>query len=191
MPQPDDTPPALRLETLPLESLQLDPSNARRHDLANLNAIARSLERFGQQKPVVVDARLRVLAGNGTVVAARQLGWTTIQAARTSLTGDAADAYALADNRSAELAAWDADQLGQTLARLAESATIDRADTGFSPAAARRLIREAGDAAHADADVDNLPTLRQVLIECETEDQQKQLYDRLRAEGLRCRVLSF
>ena len=110
----------LALERVPLESLQPDPSNARVHDDRNIEAIAASLQRFGQRKPIVVDADGIVRAGNGTVEAARRLGWTHIDIARTTLRGEAAMEFALADNRSAELAEWDLERLATQLGAIGE-----------------------------------------------------------------------
>lgn len=94
-------------ERVPVASLQLDQRNARRHGMRNLEAVKESLRRFGQQRPIVVDADGVVLAGNATLMAARELGWEHIDIMRTSLTGKAATEYAVADNRTAELAEWD------------------------------------------------------------------------------------
>lgn len=107
----------LRIENVNINSLQPDPANARTHDSKNLKAIASSLEKFGQRKPIVVTPDSIVVAGNGTLEAAKSLGWTQIAIARTPVgwTWDQVKAFALADNRTAELAEWDdkvlADQL--------------------------------------------------------------------------------
>src|SRR5438309_1239332 len=78
-------PNTMTIETLPISTLSEDPANARRHPQRNLEQIKASLRRFGQQKPIVVDATNTVRAGNGTLAAARALGWTTIQAVRSEL----------------------------------------------------------------------------------------------------------
>jgi 16S rRNA G966 N2-methylase RsmD len=107
----------LRIETVEIASLTFDPSNARKHDGKNLEAIAGSLKLFGQRKPIVVTPDNIVVAGNGTLEAAKTLGWSEIVIARTPIgwTWDQIKAFALADNRTAELAEWDdkilADQL--------------------------------------------------------------------------------
>jgi hypothetical protein len=90
-----------------VDTLQVDQRNARRHGMRNLEAVKESLRRFGQQRPIVVDAAGVVLAGNATLLAARELGWTAIDIMRTTLKGKAATEYAVADNRTAELAEWD------------------------------------------------------------------------------------
>jgi DNA modification methylase len=97
----------MKISTVDINRVVPDPDNARLHDDRNIRAIAGSLEKFGQQKPIVIDGDSRVIAGNGTVAAAQSLGWKKIQVVRTELTGDEARAFALADNRTAELAEWD------------------------------------------------------------------------------------
>lgn len=117
-------------ETIKLASLALDPRNARKHDKKNIAAIKGSLKAFGQQKPIVVDGDGIIIAGNGTYVAAKELGWDEIAIYRTELKGDEAKAYALADNRSGELAEWDDAILDETLKELISSG-IDVAELGF------------------------------------------------------------
>lgn len=108
----------MNIERISISDLLEDPANARKHDAKNLRAIKGSLKRFGQQKPLVVDAKGIVIAGNGTLAAARELGWDTIDVVRTTLAGAEAIAYAIADNRAGELAGWDDDVLGKALAAL-------------------------------------------------------------------------
>jgi site-specific DNA-methyltransferase (adenine-specific) len=112
----------MKLEIMQIPSLTLDPNNARTHDTTNLEAIAGSLTQFGQRKPIVIDKNNVVVAGNGTVTAAKSLGWTEIQAVRVPADWDAEriKAFALADNRSAELAAWDVKVLNAQLMELVE-----------------------------------------------------------------------
>ena len=94
----------METQSVEINTLLLDPANVRSHDEKNLNAIKASLNRFGQQKPIVVDRLGTVIAGNGTLVAAKSLGWSSINIVKTELSGPDAVAYAIADNRTAELA---------------------------------------------------------------------------------------
>jgi DNA modification methylase len=121
----------MNVDVVLIDDLELDPNNARRHSKKNLDAIAASLERFGQRKPIVVW-RNRVVAGNGTLVAARSLGWREISVARCpdDWSVDKVTAYALADNRSAELAVWDEQVLTEQLKQL-ELADWDVEALGF------------------------------------------------------------
>jgi site-specific DNA-methyltransferase (adenine-specific) len=119
------------IETVLIADLVLDPRNARKHDGKNLQAIAESLKQFGQRKPIVVWGET-VVAGNGTLVAAKSLGWTEITVARVpdDWDKDRVMAYALADNRSAELAEWDEQVLTEQLKEL-ELAEWDVEALGF------------------------------------------------------------
>lgn len=109
----------LDVRLVALDDLTLDPRNARKHSPRNLAAIAESLEAFGQRKPIVVSQDMVVVAGNGTVEAARQLGWSQISVAVLPWTDpDKCMAYALADNRTAELAEWDGEVLAGQLVEL-------------------------------------------------------------------------
>ena len=130
----------MNIETIAVAELSLDPSNVRKHSRRNLDAIKASLRKFGQQKPIVVDAKGIVLAGNGTLTAAKELGWTEIQATRTELAGVEATAFAIADNRTAELAEWDEDGLAKVL----ESLKVEDADllaaTGYDSAEVDKMV---------------------------------------------------
>jgi DNA modification methylase len=101
----------MNTELVPIEDLTPDPANARKHGERNLSSIIDSLRAFGQQKPIVVDRRGVVIAGNGTLEAAKRLGWEEIAVVRTELDPTQATAFGIADNRTAELAEWDEDVL--------------------------------------------------------------------------------
>lgn len=110
----------MKLETIKIATLTPDPQNARTHDDTNLKAIQGSLREFGQRKPIVITQDNTIAAGNGTVAAAKELGWTEIQAVRVPADWDAdrIKAFALADNRTAELASWNPEVLADQLIEL-------------------------------------------------------------------------
>ena len=116
-----------------IKDLKLDPENVRIHDERNIHAIKASLEKFGQQKPIVVDKDNMVIAGNGTLVAAKKLGWKKIAVVETELQGVDLVAYGIADNRTGELAVWDEAKLLEIMNMLQVDETIDEVVTGFSP----------------------------------------------------------
>ena len=108
----------MKYETATIASLMLDPANVRTHDSKNLESIKASLARFGQQTPIVVNSKGIVVAGNARLMAAKMLNWSSVEIVRTDLEGAEAIAYAIADNRTAELAGWDEAALAQQLAAL-------------------------------------------------------------------------
>jgi hypothetical protein len=115
----------LRTLALPIADLTPDPTNVRTHSERNVEAIANSLKRFGQRKPIVVQRQgMIVRAGNGTVDAAKQIGWDTIAAVVIDEDAVEATAFAIADNRSAELAGWDHEALVQLLQELPDAESV-------------------------------------------------------------------
>jgi ParB-like chromosome segregation protein Spo0J len=110
---------SLRPLALPIADLTPDPDNARLHDENNLAAIQGSLAEFGQVQPLVVQQEgLIVRVGNGRLEAARRLGWTHLAAVVVSGSDPRMKALAVADNRTAELASWDADVYRELLAEI-------------------------------------------------------------------------
>jgi ParB-like chromosome segregation protein Spo0J len=97
----------------------LDPANTRKHGETNLDAIKGSLATYGQRKPVVARGDTRtVIAGNGTLQAARDLGWNHLAVVFTDDDPLTAAGFSIADNRTAELAEWDAEALDRLLSEI-------------------------------------------------------------------------
>lgn len=134
--------PSLAPLTVAIDTLRPDAANARSHDQRNIDAIAASLAAFGQRKPIVVQSQGRIIrAGNGTVRAAQSLGWTEIAAVVVDETNEAAAQFAIADNRTAELAEWDTDTLSLLLHSMDEDA---RKLCGFTDGELDDLLKDMG-----------------------------------------------
>lgn len=89
------------------------PDNVRDHPEENIEAIAFSLQTYGQVTPIVVDRKGVVRKGNGTFLAAQRIGATEIAA--VTFVGKDAQGYAIADNQTGLTSKWNyaalADQL--------------------------------------------------------------------------------
>lgn len=124
-----------------IEDLTPDNANARVHDDQNMRSIKASLKRFGQRAPIVVQKNgMVVRAGNGRLEAARQLGWEYIAAVIVDEDNLNATAFAIADNRTAELASWDQQVLSQMLGELISFDHDLAIDTGFNEAQIEAMI---------------------------------------------------
>lgn len=112
----------MKIKSYSITDLTFDPNNARKHPEANLKALEESLNQFGQQKPIVITTAGVIVAGNGTVEAATRLGWSEVMAVEVPAdwSKEKIAAFALADNRTAELAQWDARELLDQLEQLAD-----------------------------------------------------------------------
>jgi DNA modification methylase len=96
-----------------ITELQLLPGNPRRGDI---EAVKRSLEAFGQRKPIVVRRTDNVvIAGNHTLQAAQALGWDEIAVVWVDDDEVTSKAFALADNRTAELGDYDEEALADLI----------------------------------------------------------------------------
>ncbi len=100
----------LAYERLPVESLSTFEGNPRK---GSVEKIAVSLEKHGQYRPIVVNlgsvtGRGReVLAGNHTLMAARSLGWSHVDACLVDVDDETAKSIVAADNKLADLGGYD------------------------------------------------------------------------------------
>ena len=143
--------------TVPVDALKQHPDNPRKGDVA---AIMRSLERFGQVKPIIVQRSTGyVVAGNHTLEAARRLEWPTIRIQLLDVDDATARAYLIADNRTADRATYNKDSLyellGQELGNLegtgfsadeVEDAIMGAQEHDPRPEVPKREIKGTGDA---------------------------------------------
>jgi DNA modification methylase len=140
-------PPLLPL-LVPIDSVKVHPQNPRKGDI---EAIAASLGRFSQQKPIVVQRSTGfILAGNHLWRAAKKLGWDSIAANVVELDDASATGFLLADNRVGDLGGYDEALLAAILAE--QQAAANLAATGYDVDAVAAILAAAGRAAETDPD---------------------------------------
>lgn len=174
----------MKIEKIAIDKLLLDPANARKHGQKNLDSIKGSLAKFGQQKPIVVNADNVIVAGNGTMQAAKELGWKEINIVRTDLKGSDITAFGIADNRTSELAEWDDKVLSELLEGL-KAEDFDLSAIGFNDEDfAEKKPRHQKDLS------DEISETFEVIVECNDELSQQHTFEKLIEEGYTCRVLT-
>jgi DNA modification methylase len=144
-----------KIEQVATASLVPYAKNAKKHDAAQVAAIAGSIREFGFNNPVLIDADNGIIAGHGRVLAAHQLGLERVPCLRlTHLTDTQKRAYILADNRLAEIGGgWDAEMLAAELESLsAEGITME--EIGFDADALEELGAGLGDEGNPEADAE-------------------------------------
>lgn len=178
----------LRELITPVGAIKADALNARQHPARSLDAVRESFRRFGQVRPLLVhtfkgDKRPTVIAGNAGLAAAVALGWTHVAIVAFKGTDEEARAYAIADNRIAELSEW-----GQGLADSIGAASLMK---GWDELAASMYLDALLPSDSPAATVE--PQLRgmrySIVIDCDDEAQQVALLERFATEGLKCRAL--
>lgn len=178
-----------------LKDLTSDPRNARKHNPRNVGMIEDALRRVGAARSIVIDEDGVVLAGNATIEAAAAAGIekvtvvdvdgeTIVAVRRSNLNAKQKRQLGALDNRSAELADWDIEQL--------QSYIDEGDDLGylFTDDELAGLMAYDPDSAPEDGEGEPLPTEEWgVIVECRNEQEQTKLLDRLTDEGLTCRAL--
>jgi ParB-like chromosome segregation protein Spo0J len=112
--------------TTKITDLVPDKQNARKHTPRNIKTIKDGIEGFGMGRSILIDEEDGIVAGNATVEAAKAAGITKIRVVetdgtelvavrRSNLTPEQKRLMALYDNRTAELASWDAAQIAASL----------------------------------------------------------------------------
>jgi ParB-like chromosome segregation protein Spo0J len=129
-----------------------------------------------------------IICGHTRWKAAQLLGLAQVPVyIARDLTPAQVKAYRLADNRTNQLSDWDLKLLAGELDAL-KLEDVDMSDLGFSPEDLEKLL------ASATSDMplprETLTTRWALMIECASESEQKQVYERLTAEGLKCKPLS-
>lgn len=123
--------------------------NPRTHSQRNLEDISKSLLEHGQVTPIVVDRDGFVRKGNGTLQAAKSLGWKLIWVVPYSeaFNGPGEEAeddkrlrmYTLQDNRTSETSEWDLKILQEDFKWL-QGADVIIDDIGWMPHEAEPIL---------------------------------------------------
>jgi len=117
-------------ERININEAKPHPENVNRHSEVNIATIMRSLQEFGQQKPIVLNQKGYVIAGNGTLKAMKRLGRKTVFIVRSTLSPEKEMAYLIADNKTSDLSEFDYEALSDQM-KILQQGGIDLATTGF------------------------------------------------------------
>ncbi|MGB7680487.1 MAG: DNA methyltransferase [Candidatus Acidiferrales bacterium] len=157
----------LAIEYLPVASLRPDPKNARLHSDKQVQQIARSIEAFGFNVPVLVDANSQVMAGHGRLLACKLLDIAQVPVIRLEhLSQPQMRAFMIADNRLTENSEWDNRLLGEQLKILSEAELDFSLEvTGFEMGEIDLVIENFSPASEgADDPADTLPEPSSVQV---------------------------
>ena len=175
--------------------LKPDPRNARKRTAQSAHLIKESLQRYGTARSVVIDENNMLIAGHGTVEAAKALGIDKVKVIdaagdeliavrRTGWTDAEKVGANLADNRTSDLSEWDAEMLN-------DLAADHDVTPWFSEDDILELLGESPDSEDlAEDQSDQLNDNYQILITFDSEVEQAAALDTLMNQGFQCRALN-
>lgn len=91
-----------------------------------VEAVKASINEYGYNQPIVLDADNVIVVGHTRYMALRQLDYKTVDVIRVDLTEQQAKEYRIADNKTSEKSTWDFDALLYELRELESLDTIDQ-----------------------------------------------------------------
>ena len=123
--------PTVAVEHVPIDQLRPNERNPRHNDEA-VDAVARSIQAYGFNNPIVTDSDLRIAAGHTRLKAAEKLGLKTVPVIRVpGLVGSRFTGFAIADNKTSEIADWDSELLSKLVSELNLEVDFDLSSLGF------------------------------------------------------------
>lgn len=121
---------SLEIKLWPIERVSPYAKNPRRRPESLVRKVAASIQEFGWQQPLVVDAEGVLIVGHTRLEAARLLDLERVPVHVANLSPEKARAYRIADNRLAEEAQWDKALLAAELSEI-DNYDLDLRLTGF------------------------------------------------------------
>lgn len=90
----------MKITKVNVDTLKSPEKNVRKHNEKQIRELSRSIEKFGQIRPVVIDENNVVYCGNGLVEAAKYAGWKQVEVLKkTGMSEADKKKLMIADNR--------------------------------------------------------------------------------------------
>ncbi len=180
--------PALRCvyaKLVTTTDLKINPKNPNQHPDDQIDALSKNISKFGWRHPIIVSKRSGLIViGHARLAAALKSGWKEVPVDFQDFESESEEmAVLVSDNRLSELSETNDDLLKDVLIDLStEGLNLDL--TGYDDDYLKKL-NEVADAPSVD-----ISSALEVIVECVSEQQQKEIYDRLTKEGLKCRLIA-
>ncbi|MFA5252085.1 MAG: ParB N-terminal domain-containing protein [Phycisphaerae bacterium] len=130
----------LKVQNIDLSLLRPWEDNPRINDDA-VDSVARSIEHFGFNVPILCNQELVIIAGHTRWKAAKKIGMKSVPVIVLEMTEDQHKAFAVADNKTAEVASWDYPKLRKVLRELKHK-KINIPSLGYSKTELQALLTQ-------------------------------------------------
>lgn len=128
----------LKVQQIETSELQPWENNPRINDEA-VDAVVKSIKSFGFNVPILCDQQFTIIAGHTRWKAAKKIGMKSVPVIILELTEAQRNAFAIADNKTSEIADWDYPRLRKILERL-QSKKINLPSLGYSQGELQALL---------------------------------------------------
>ena len=168
----------MKVTEVSIDKVILAEKSVRMHTEIQVKEFARSLEMFGQIRPIVVDEKYNIVCGNGLYLAAQSLGWAKVKVlVMNKLSEKDKKKLMIADNRIFELGVSNLEILDEFFKELQDDLVIP----GYDESTLRMLV---GDLDAVNAQLDDYGIIDKEKVE-EIKSQQaavEQKIERVAAE---------
>lgn len=168
----------MKVTEVSIDKVILAEKSVRMHTEIQVKEFARSLEMFGQIRPIVADGKYNIVCGNGLYLAAKNLGWTKVKVlVMNNLSEKDKKKLMIADNRIFELGVSNLEILDEFFKELQDDLVIP----GYDESTLQMLV---GDLDAVNAQLDDYGIIDKEKVE-EIKSQQaavEQKIDRAAAE---------
>lgn len=175
----------MQIEVVNINDIIPYENNAKLHPKEQIEQIKKSILEFGNNDPIAIDKDNIIIEGHGRLLALKELGYKEVEVIKLGhLTEEQRKAYTLIHNKLTMNTDFDMDLLMEELENIE---IIDMEDFDFS------LDIEEDETTKTPKENDlsgEIYDTYEVIIECQNELEQEELYNRLIQEGLKCRVLT-
>jgi ParB-like chromosome segregation protein Spo0J len=128
----------LNVQEIEVKRLKPWKGNPRLNEHA-VDAVAQSIRSFGFNVPILCDQNMMIVAGHTRWKAAKRLGLRAVPVIQLEMTDVQRRAFAVADNKTGELAGWDYGRLEKVLEELV-AAKVELPSLGFAEAELQALL---------------------------------------------------
>ena len=182
----------MNLKEVSIDTLVMDPNNARTHNARNQDAVRTSISEFGQVEVLVVQKGTNVvIGGNCRLQEMRRLGHKKVWIAEVDVDGTKAKRLALALNRTGELGQWDDKVLGRLLSELEAAEDLD--GVGWSDSEMDRLMADSeGDwlsgLGPEDSQIENDSSLQSAADELDAPSGEPKAFKQFQFGRINCMI---
>ena len=167
---------------LPIKALKPYKRNPRRNDKA-VEYVANSIRQFGFKVPIVIDENYEIVCGHTRWKAAKVIGLESVPCIMADdLNEDQIRAFRLADNKTAEMADWDFDLLEMEFNDI-DPELFDMSDFGFF-----QDEEETENEGIEHKGIEYQGNEYQIVIDCDNETEQQEIFEKLTEQGISCRL---